>query len=137
MSKYCTNCGREISDSETLCDNCKSGTTTVITSTTVNPSSTSENNGYAIAGFVCSLAGLSIVGMILSIIGLNKCKKENANNKGLAIAGIVIAAVKLVLVFFFIVFYIIIAIYATNDIKDNYYPSTSYDTYGSTYDYGR
>lgn len=62
-----------------------------------------QNNGIAIAGFVCSLCGLitcgitSIVGLVLSIIGLNKSKEVNGKNKGMAIAGIVISAIVIII----------------------------------------
>ena len=62
-----------------------------------------QNNGLAIAGFVCSLYGLitcgitSVIGLVLSIIGLNKSKELNGKNKGMAIAGIVISAIIIII----------------------------------------
>lgn len=57
----------------------------------VQPSS--QNNGLAIAGFVCSFfPGICIAGLVMSIIGLSKAKEMNGNGKGLAIAGIVISS---------------------------------------------
>ncbi|MBT1170569.1 DUF4854 domain-containing protein [Bifidobacterium sp. SO4] len=50
----------------------------------------------AIAGFVCSFF-VSLVGLILSIIGLNQIKKQGGKGKGFAIAGIVISAASMVL----------------------------------------
>lgn len=67
-------------------------------------------NGVGTAGFVCGLLGiifawipiigviawpLVIVGLILSWVGLNNAKKGRADNKGLAIAGIVCSAIGL------------------------------------------
>lgn len=68
-------------------------------------------NGLGTAGFVVGLIGfllslipfvgvvawpLVIVGLILSIVGLLRVKKRVANNKGLAIAGIVLSALGLI-----------------------------------------
>ena len=64
------------------------------------------SNGLAIAGFVCSLIfvpfGISILtaiaGLILSIMGLNSAKKLPENKgHGLALAGTIISAVRIVL----------------------------------------
>lgn len=65
-----------------------------------------KTNGFAIAGFICSLVFwpmllspfTAIAGLILSIIGLNKAKKTpEKNGRGLSIAGIIISALRLVL----------------------------------------
>ena len=47
-------------------------------------------NGMAIAGFVCSFF-ISIVGLILSIIGLKQIKERNEKGHGLALAGVIIS----------------------------------------------
>ncbi len=59
--------------------------------------------GYSIAGFVLSLVGLLIAGIILgtlaiifSIIGLVKADKEGRKGKGLAIAGLIIGIVDVI-----------------------------------------
>ena len=58
-----------------------------------------KKNNQAIAGFVCSLCGIltcgisSIVGLVLSIIGLKKSKELNNDGKGLSIAGIIVSVV--------------------------------------------
>lgn len=53
-------------------------------------------NGWAIAGFICSFLS-PLLGFIFSGIGLNKAGKLGGKGKNLAIAGIVIAAVNMVL----------------------------------------
>lgn len=64
----------------------------------IKQSADSSKNGFAIAGFVCSIVGLfvlwplCVVGLILSAIGLK------SERKGLAIAGLVIGIVGVVLV---------------------------------------
>ena len=63
----------------------------------VNPGP--KTNGLAIAGFICSLVGFlcctisAVVGLVLSIIGLNKIKTTGEKGKGLAIAGIILGAI--------------------------------------------
>ena len=53
-------------------------------------------NGLAIAGFICSFF-VAVIGLILSIIGLNQIKKQGGKGKGLATAGIVISVISMVL----------------------------------------
>ena len=50
-----------------------------------------NKNGFAIAGFVCSLVGLSVLGIIFSALGLK------SDHRGLAIAGLIIGIVGLVI----------------------------------------
>lgn len=52
-----------------------------------------DNNGMAIAGFVCSFF-VPVVGVVLSAIGLSRVKKNiTSKGKGLAVAGLVISIV--------------------------------------------
>lgn len=50
-------------------------------------------SGTAIAGFVVSLVGVGIVGLILSVLGLKDTKDGEKRGRGLAIAGAVIGAI--------------------------------------------
>lgn len=56
------------------------------------PQEASGSNGMAIAGFVCSFF-IPLLGLIFSIIGLNRSKNMYGKGRGLAIAGIVISVV--------------------------------------------
>ena len=64
-----------------------------------------KTNGLAIGGFICSLVGMlccfipmiGIVGLILSIVGINKIKTSGEKGKGLAIAGIILGAIAVAL----------------------------------------
>ncbi len=64
-----------------------------------------KTSGLAIAGLICSIAGLffcgvpSIVGLVLSIVGRSQIKKSNGMLKGLglATAGIIVGIVAIVL----------------------------------------
>ena len=49
-------------------------------------------SGLAIAGFVLSVLMTGLPGLILSILGLNSCKKTGKRGKGFAIAGIIAGA---------------------------------------------
>ena len=95
MAKFCGNCGNKMDSDATFCTNCGTSNSGVTKS-----SEGSENytNGFAIAGFVCSFL-IAIVGLILSIVGLSKANENNGQGKGLAIAGIIIAAVNMFLGF--------------------------------------
>ena len=75
--------------------------------TTNTVSSESETNIMAIIGFVCSLVFLpvgigvltAIAGLVLSIMGLSSAKKLPGNKgHGLALAGTIISAIRIVLI---------------------------------------
>ena len=126
MAKFCKNCGTELKEGK-VCQNC--GTvnegatvaakeTTAKTTTTTNTTTqtgSSTTNGFAIAGFVLSIVGVvccsfvvcGILGLIFSIIGLNKANSSNGNGKGLAIAGIIISSIAIVLTLVVYILYFI------------------------------
>lgn len=114
----CQNCG-------TVNEKAKKSTTNIDTkkeeskkeNTTNNTNSKTTNNNYtkaattqyqtnsmAVAGFVLSLVSLfccgfcNILGLIFSIIGYTQASKYNNNNKGLALAGIIISGISLALI---------------------------------------
>lgn len=82
------------------------------------------SNGLGIAGFVVGLIGLAVAaipligivasplvvaGLVLSIMGLSKVKKSLANNKGMAIAGIVLSSIGIVLCVAWLLFTTVLA----------------------------
>ena len=98
---FCKNCGKEIDDNATVCVYC--GVATGKQATVLEESK--KANGFGIAGFVVSLVSLwlgmyfmiaSIVGLVLSIVGMVMAKKCTSCN-GLAIAGLVIGIISLVI----------------------------------------
>lgn len=115
MAKFCPSCGREVAETEIFCANCgtslnggvnPNNTNMMNNMNTVNTTTNNVNkpgSGMTIAGFVCSLVSflccglLSIVGLILSIIGLKNIKsgKEDASKKWMAIVGIVLSSIGL------------------------------------------
>ena len=58
------------------------------------PAQTSVS-GMCIAGFVCSLVLLGILGLIFSLVGINDCNNQGLSGQGLGIAGVIISIVKL------------------------------------------
>ena len=95
-------------------------------------------NGLAIAGLVCSLCGIitcgltSIVGFILSIIGLSKSKNMNGEGKGLAIGGIVSGAL-IILLYVFVFVFMAGSIYSITNNIINGTDSRNDDSYYSDY----
>ncbi len=51
--------------------------------------------GLGIASLICSILGVSLIGLILGIIGLKKSKEAGMGN-GMALAGIILGAIGLV-----------------------------------------
>ena len=130
MSKFCANCGAEVSDGFAFCEKCGTpvqapeNQAPSYNAPQYGPAAKQENNGMAIGGFVCSLVGflccqlVTPVGLILSIIGLSKAKQMNGNGKGLAIAGIIIGAIGVAV---FILTIILYAIGALGSVVESTY----------------
>lgn len=98
MNKYCSKCGNELTEGTVYCPKCGNNTTVV-------RSASQPTNSVAIAGFVCSVLGIHLVGLILSIVGLNEAKKLNDNGKGFAIAGTIISGVGVFIAFVWMVMF--------------------------------
>lgn len=121
---YCQNCGKELQEGE-VC-NCQNNATSMDIQNQVQetppmaeqqapeqpqqgqpsvPPQQAPWNGLAIAGFVVSLLSIfwnpaliiSILGIILSSVGLKQINETGAQGKGFAIAGLVIGVVRLVI----------------------------------------
>ena len=91
---FCKNCGKEISDGAVVCPHCGVATDKYAPA--------EQKNTLAIVGFILSFFA-SVVGLILSIVGLKKSAELDGSGKKLAIAGIIISAVSIA---FTIIFYI-------------------------------
>ena len=96
---YCKNCGKEIDNNAYVCPYC--GALTAAQTPAAGGDASKKINGLGIAGFVVSLVSLglgyffaiaSIVGLVLSIVGMCMRKKYTSCN-GLAIAGLVLGIV--------------------------------------------
>ena len=88
-------------------------------------------NAMAIAGFITSFL-FSIVGLILSIIGLNQINRTGEKGKGLAIAGIIISTITLIVSVLLVVLIIaIVSSVLSYDLNYDY----SYDDGDGGYSY--
>ena len=79
---------------------------------------TKKTNGFAIAGFVLSFF-VNILGLIFSIIGLNKVKETNSG-KGLSIAGIIISSLSIAFGLFVFCVFIFAAPLIVETLEDNF-----------------
>lgn len=87
--KYCSNCGKELSEGSKFCTNCGKSTEKV-------NKPMKKTNGACLAGFIASFF-LTITPIILGIIGISQVNKNtDEDGKGLAIAGIIIAVLKVI-----------------------------------------
>ena len=109
MGKFCAKCGSELSKDSSFCVNC--GTSTkgeVNTTTTQSTSEGPTRNGMATAGFVLSFF-VPLLGLIFSIIGLRRSGSMNGNGKGLSIAGLILSIIGIVSsVIIYILYYSVI-----------------------------
>lgn len=111
--KICGKCNTENDISSKFCIKCGNSL-----NTTVTPKPIKKNNSLSIAGFICSLVGLltcgitSLIGLILSIIGISSSKK-NGEKDPFALAGIIISVIPLVI----LIFLLVIGVLTSKDIK--------------------
>ena len=103
--KFCPNCGAEVNNDGEFCAKCGKSfkTKEIIYNNVINYNIVEKKtNGLAVAGFVCSLCGFitcgvtSIIGLILSIVGLSANRKDGKYS-GLAVAGLIISLLFLLL----------------------------------------
>ena len=97
---YCKHCGHEVNEKAIICPNC--GIATDNYKAVSKPTEQPKTNGFAIAGMICAIFGViggdyliclpSLVGIILSIVGMVKVK-EYKSGYGCALSGIIIGAV--------------------------------------------
>lgn len=96
---FCKNCGKEIDDKAVICPHCGVAQTEL-----TKPEVKKPVNGVGVTGFVVGLLSIwlgiyfciaSIIGVILSAVGIATAKKHSVN--GLAIAGLVISIITLVI----------------------------------------
>ncbi|MBO5120553.1 MAG: DUF4190 domain-containing protein [Bacilli bacterium] len=120
-SKFCTTCGYSL---ETKVNNQNSSqasnTNATNTNYDINNNFTTYEgvkqytNGMAIAGLVISIVSLilccgsiSLIGLIFSIIGMNKAEQNNDIGKGIAIGGLVVNILGILLFLFWMLIWLI------------------------------
>ena len=119
MGKFCAKCGSEMEKGATFCANC--GTSTKEEKiTVVETSSGQTSNGMATAGFILSFF-VPVLGLIFSIIGLNRANQMNGAGRGMAKAGLILSIIWLVLEVIAIIFYYVIIIAAATTSAGYYY----------------
>ena len=113
MSKYCGNCGNELSSDSKFCTYCGAQINEVVETEVVEENETSEvtvktdetkTNGFAIAGFVLALVSLfinlwgliGILAVIFSGIGISCTGPNKEKGRGLAVAGLIIGIISVI-----------------------------------------
>ncbi|MDE7168050.1 MAG: DUF4190 domain-containing protein [Clostridia bacterium] len=102
---YCKHCGHEVNEKAIICPNCGIATDNY-TAVSKPAASQQKFNGFALAGMICAIVGIiggdyliclpSLVGVILSIVGMVKVK-EYKSGFGFALAGIIVGAISLLI----------------------------------------
>ena len=98
MARFCSNCGKPVNDDIKFCPDCGNELDRPVSDFHKEPSTSQTNtqtNGYAIVGFILAFA-FALLGLIFSIIALNKAEERNGAGRGLAIAGIVISILNMI-----------------------------------------
>ena len=109
--KHCKHCGAQLADDDTYCYFCGANLEEETEKVEAKPFDSygdNYNNNYvhyhnqtntlAVVGFV--MAFLSpIVGLVLSILGLNRAKMMNGLGRKMAVAGIIVAIANFVITF--------------------------------------
>ncbi len=116
MKKVCASCGKELKAAEIYCSSCgakyeepvkeevKETVKPEPVTVTVNNTAPAHTSDLSVGGFVLSLIGFlcccglpSIIGLVLSIVGLSNINNGKCpnGNKGLAIAGIILGSISI------------------------------------------
>ena len=127
---YCKKCGRQLEEGLEICPYCGADIKTgkVYGEKEKAPkekkpvkykyNSNEKGTGlYSIMGFIFSLTGVSIfpligsiIGMVLSCLGLKETSKNGADYYKLAVAGLIISLISLILYCAFIVFVVLMIV---------------------------
>ena len=142
MNQYCPACGSQIDGDSKFCTTCGYSLEVQNNNQGVNNNAPQNNydinqnfttaagvkqytNGMAITGLVISIVSLifccgsiSVVGLVFSIIGLNKAKQNNGIGKGLAIAGLIVNIIGILLMLFWLVLTIVPFFVVASEIEN-------------------
>ncbi len=125
---FCPKCGSVVDENAPFCPNCGAALgqpqaqqqqqqqqPTVIYQQTTQQ----QSNIFAILGLVFAFI-FPIVGLVLSIIGLNKAKEMNGEGHGLALAGLVVSIVEMVIVLIAVICVVALGAAAISNIPTYY-----------------
>lgn len=97
---FCTTCGKELNDEAILCPSCGAPTKNFLIQS--QPEQENQDNGMAIAGFICSFF-IPLLGWIFGGIGLARSQRRNGKEKGFSISALAISTVTFLVNFFWII----------------------------------
>lgn len=126
---YCIKCGNEYKENEKFCPKCgQPKDSKVVINNEETKKEINENNNQqkdnvlAIFGLLCSIFCFGILGLILSILGLNESKKTN-KGKTISIIGIVISSVKILVTIVFTILVMAGLVNAVDELIDTEFDS--------------
>ena len=98
---HCIHCGAEIDDKAVICVYCGSQVAPAAGMGTANPvgmksEEEKKQNNLTTAAIICAVI-VPVVGLILGFVALSKSKELNGAGKNLALAAVIVAAVRLAL----------------------------------------
>ena len=109
-SKFCVSCGASMVQTDDLNQNIEAkecGEVVAGSEQSCEPA-VKKFSGKAITGFVLSLTGIIVAGLICGILGIiysaiafSDIKNKNLKGRGLAIAGLVISIIDIVIMIFY------------------------------------
>ena len=117
----CPRCGSVMAPGAGFCSSCGmnlGGGPQGMMPPTMTPPMPQRTSGLAIAGFIVSFF-CGVVGLVLSILGRNECKRSGGavGGGGLAIAGIVISALHLVAAVLYLVVVLVFAARVQHELE--------------------
>ncbi len=121
---FCPKCGGQVDGNAPFCPNCGAA----LGQPQAQPQQTTyvyqqqpaqQTNIYAILGLVFAFL-FPVVGLILSIIGLNKSKEMNGEGHGLALAGLIVSIVEMAIALIAIIIVVALGTAAISQIPSYY-----------------
>lgn len=80
---FCKNCGNQLNDEAVVCPHCGVQVGKV-------KSASNDGNDIALVGLILFFLGMCVIGLVCSVIGYKQTVKSGSENKGVAVAGIVL-----------------------------------------------
>lgn len=120
---FCKYCGAQLDDNAVICPHCGIPTDKFNAQPTPNNTQAAKKtNGMAIAALVVSLIGLfgggyllcipPVIGLVLSILGIQQANRTNGSGRGMAIGSLIVSVISVV---FWVIVWIIAIGMIVND----------------------